>query len=406
MNVLMLTPTYYPRIGGIETFIETIVKELNEGGLNTDIMVLNRSVDGKPLWEGGVINTETCKIIRVPVAKVPEFEFLGKTITPFRAYLQASFIPKRYYLKMMNDYDILHFHDENDLSLLTSSSFIRKPKIFHYHILSISLPFLKRKEKIICRYMLKKNIIYHLVNSEYSKNLLKDIGINNDKIYVIPNAIDLNKYSSSVPHIENSKIDSDTKRILYISRLSFEKLEAVESVINSTFNLCKYFSKLNILIVGIGPYYEYVKKLVENVNKKLNSQIIFILGRVKEEDKVKLIQSSDLVVGVSRVALEAMACGKPVIITGDKFIEGKSEAFLGGLVTKENVKELKYYNFCYKRNSEVITPKNFTNEVLKVLTNEKYLQKIGNFSRNFIEKEYNGKKIAHKLDKIYRTLID
>lgn len=404
MKVLMVTPTYYPTIGGIETFIETIAKRLNERNVSTDIMVLSRTAKGNALWAGGVCNTEAGKVIRVPTSEVPELKFFRKTITPFKAYLQTQFIPKPNCLRLMKDYDILHFHDENDLSLFMFSSFIRRSKIFHYHILSISLPHLRQKERFLCRYVLKKDVVYHLVNSEYSKNLLKTIGIDSERILVIPNAIDLNIYAPKLTVASESRTDGETRKILYISRLSFEKLDSVVNLINSATKLYEHIPKLRILIVGEGPYFDYIRELSEKVNKKLNDRVIVLLGGIAESEKPKLINSADIVVGVSRVALEAMASGTPVIIAGDKFIEEKSEAFFGGIVTEENANELKFYNFCYKRNSEIVTPNKIASAALKLLTNEKYRQQVAVFGRKFVEKEYNANGIAEQLDRIYQTI--
>jgi glycosyltransferase involved in cell wall biosynthesis len=401
MKVLMVTPTYYPTIGGIETFIETIAKSLNERNVSTDIMVLSRTADGNASWGGGVSSSEAGKVIRVPTSKIPEFQFLKRTITPFRVYLQTEFVPESSCLRLMKDYDILHFHDENDLSLFTFSFLIKKPKIFQYHTLPISLPYLKKKEKILCRYMLKKAVAYHFVNSEYSKNLLETMKISSERICVVPNAIDLNTYAPKPKPTGKSAAEDETK-ILCISRLSFEKLDAVTSVVNSASRLYEHVSKLSIVIVGTGPYYNYIKELAEKINKRLNKKIVTVLGGMKVESE--LINSSDIVVGVSRVALEAMACSKPVIIAGDRFIDGKSEAFFGGVVTKENAEELKYYNFCYKRDSERITPDKIVDAALNLLTNEKHKTEVGAFGRDSVEKEYDSNKIAQQLEDIYRFL--
>jgi len=400
----MVTPTYYPSIGGIETFIETIAKKLNERGVDTDIMTLNRTVNGEPLWKGGVVDTEAGKVIRLPTLRAPEFNLCGKTITPLKVYLQTQFVPKLDRLKLVEDYDILHFHNENDLSLLMFSSSIRKPRIFHYHILSISLPYLKRKEKILCKYLLKKTVTYHLVNSEYSKRLLESMGIDSKRISVVLNAIDLTRYAPSLVREQKIKTDHETRRVLYISRLSFEKLQSVESVINSAPMLSEHVSKLRIIVVGMGPYYNYVKELGEKVNKELDKKIITVLGEVEETEKRRLIGSSDIVVGVSRVALEAMSCGKPALIVGDRFIEGRPDAFFGGIVTRENVEDLKYYNFCYRKNSERTTPEKVAQEALKLLSDESYAAQIGAFGRDFVKKHYDGNNIAQQLEKLYKNL--
>ena len=41
MKVLMVTPSYYPIIGGAETIIHDLSMKLNERGISTDIMTFN-----------------------------------------------------------------------------------------------------------------------------------------------------------------------------------------------------------------------------------------------------------------------------------------------------------------------------------------------------------------------------
>jgi len=401
MRVLMVTPTYYPSVGGIETFIDTITKKLNEIGVNVDIMVFSRNSFGQPLWAGGIEDTGEFKIIRVPAMKVPEIHLLGKEITPFKAYLQMSYTPKLSYIKLTKNYDILHFHDEDDLTMPFLSFPIKRPKIFHFHTLHVSLPYLKKREKFICRLLLRKTFAYSMVNSEYYRKLLGNIGIPREKILVIPNVIDLNKYTCSKPEYVNSQ---NIKKILYMSRLSFEKLPAIENVIMSAQVLYGQMPRLEILIAGTGAYYSYVKKMAEKINKKLDKNVIKVLGKIDEDEKIALMSSCDIVIGASRVVLEAMALGKPVIVTGDRILEKNSTAVLGGIVTKEKIDEFKYYNFQYTNHHIDLTPENVANEILKLLNDEEYMKELGEFGRKFVEKEYNADKVAKKLEKIYESL--
>jgi glycosyltransferase involved in cell wall biosynthesis len=159
-----------------------------------------------------------------------------------------------------------------------------------------------------------------------------------------------------------------------------------------------------MLIVGTGPYYDYIRELAEKVNKKSNKEIVKVLGTIIGNEKIKLINSSDIVVGVSRVALEGLACGRPVIITGESYLEGKKETFFGGIVTEDNAEELKYYNFCYKRNSEKITPDKIAEAAMKLLTNERYRHRVEAFGREFVVKEYDANKIAGQLERVYSSL--
>jgi len=400
MKVLMVTPSYYPSIGGIETFIETIVKKLNERGVNADVMSLNRTADWQPVWRGSTMFEGSHKVIKVPTRKIPEIRIGSKTLTPMKAYLQTSFLPKSSYSKLVKNYDISHFHDENDLSLLFSTCYVRKPRIFHYHTLPLSFHDLRKKEKVLCKFLLRKLVLYHMVNSGYSKDLLVRLGIDSRRVFVFPNVIDLHEYRET-----SSSFDSVDKNILCICRLNFYKADAINSLIDSALELCKHLPNLNILVAGGGPYYRYVEARAIEINRRLKKKVIVLLGEIADQDKkLELIRSSNLVVGASRVALEAMACRKPVIVVGDRFAIGNSYAAFCGIVKEDNIEELEYYNFSFMRNVEGVTSKRIAEVALPLLTDEKYQRHVGAFGRHFVERKYDAKKAVGTLEKIYESL--
>jgi len=54
MRILMVTPSYYPIIGGTESFIEDISLKLNEMGKTTDVLTFNIDQTWKP-WSINMI---------------------------------------------------------------------------------------------------------------------------------------------------------------------------------------------------------------------------------------------------------------------------------------------------------------------------------------------------------------
>src|SRR3990172_6810856 len=125
MKVLMVTPTYYPIIGGAETAIRRLTIDLNQIGIHTDIMTFNMDKVWIPKWKGETVTSADgfC------VFKIP-----GLNLVPFghspRNTMGVNLVPGRF-THMLKNYDVLHFHGE--FSFPVFSYPLRKKKIFHFH---------------------------------------------------------------------------------------------------------------------------------------------------------------------------------------------------------------------------------------------------------------------------------
>ncbi|MDJ0731912.1 MAG: glycosyltransferase family 4 protein [Crocosphaera sp.] len=159
-------------------------------------------------------------------------------------------------------------------------------------------PFLAHYDKVI-------------IFSRLQQKLLMKLGVNQDKLAIIPNGVDTVKYSPEVSYI---KSQMKTKRLfVYVGRIATEKnLEA----------LLKAWKQVDmgdhskLLIVGDGP----LKPSLEPFYGR--EQGIYWLGFVADEQKrIDILRGADvfilpsLVEGLSLSLLEAMACGVACIAT-------------------------------------------------------------------------------------------
>jgi phosphatidylinositol alpha-mannosyltransferase len=135
--------------------------------------------------------------------------------------------------------------------------------------------------------------------------------LTDDKIDIIPNGIDLNKY---YPKPESK---SKNPTIFYVGRL--EKRKGLKYLLKAFAELESILPNSELIIAGDGPDREKLKDFADD----LGIQNIRFLGFVDESTKIKYLQSSTVfcspaVHGESFgiVLLEAMACGT-VIVAGD-----------------------------------------------------------------------------------------
>ena len=134
------------------------------------------------------------------------------------------------------------------------------------------------------------NVEKIIANSEYTKNLAINIGVNQDKIIVINPGVnpckDLNK--KSIEKIE-SLLKIKTPRLITVSR--YDKRKNHEKVIMAIRNLKEKYPDLIYTCIGYGGEEENLKKLV--IELKLDKYVVF-LSDISNELKNALIAKSNI----------------------------------------------------------------------------------------------------------------
>ena len=131
-----------------------------------------------------------------------------------------------------------------------------------------------------------------IANSEYTKNLAINIGIDQNKIVVINPGInpvkELNQ--NSLEKVE-SLLKIKTPRLITVSR--FDKRKNHEKVVMALRNLKQLYPSIVYICIGYGDEEENIKKLVKELG--LNQQVMFFKD-ISEDLKNCLIAKSDIFV--------------------------------------------------------------------------------------------------------------
>lgn len=152
------------------------------------------------------------------------------------------------------------------------------------------------------------------VSDYLRRETLDHFDIRPDSIRTIPNFVDLSKYARDAYPCHRSKLAVEGEKIItHIS--NFRAVKRVEDVVRVFARIVKTVPS-RLLLVGDGPERGRVEQLarVEGVADR-----VWFLG--KQESVAELLACSDLFVLPSEseafglVALEAMACGVPVVAT-------------------------------------------------------------------------------------------
>ena len=191
---------------------------------------------------------------------------------------------------------------------------------------------------------------------------------------VVYNGIDVERWSASPtelePLIKKYRLDGK-KVILFAGRLSYQK--GVEATLQALRLVVDAVPEAVLFVVGSG--YEYASGLIDKLGLRDN---IVLAGSVSREEMRLYYHLSDAVIMPSlcletfgMVALEAMACSKPVIGT---VFGGVREVVQDG-VTGYIVNPLR--------------TKDFADKMIALLANPKHAQTLGEAGRDRAHREFS-----------------
>ncbi|MCW6034878.1 glycosyltransferase family 4 protein [Spirulina subsalsa FACHB-351] len=150
-----------------------------------------------------------------------------------------------------------------------------------------------------------------IVFSQIQKDLLVRLGVPDPKVVIIPNGVDVQKYS---PGPSRFKAQLGAKRLfVYMGRISTEK--NVEAMLKA-WKLANMGPDCKLVIVGDGPLSTVLKPFYTP-----EDGILWYGFVADEQQRIEILRAADafilpsLVEGLSLSLLEAMACGVACIAT-------------------------------------------------------------------------------------------
>jgi len=266
-----------------------------------------------------------------------------------------------------------------------SPLFTRKPvvgQVHHVHqgVLGVELPRFLAELVALSEGSLK--YFYRVlvaVSESTRRDLVERLGVSADRVWVVPNGVDLGFYRPVC-----GKFCVPT--VLWVGRV--KRYKRVDDVLRAFRVVARELPDARLIVVGVGDYLPVLKRLRERLGL---SNVVFA-GRVSEEEKVRLMGGSWVVVSASFVegwgltVTEAAACGTPAVAYGvgglrDSVVDGVT----GLLAEDGNVGDLA----C---------------KIVRVLTDDGLRKKL---SRNALEhaKKFSWDKTAEKFKKILEMAV-
>ena len=232
------------------------------------------------------------------------------------------------------------------------------------------------------------------VSEDIKQYLIDNYGTKAENISVTINGIDVQKFSpdTDCSLIKSElELDDNLTKIVYVSRMdtdrskaAFMLLEALEQLNNPN---------LQAIIVGGGNDLERLELAAQRTNRILNRKAAIVTGA--RTDINKCIAAGDIFIGVSRAALEAMSCAKPVIIAGN-------EGYIG-IFSEETFPIALQTNFCCRGCADT-TPQLIAEDINKLLSSD--MKAIGEYNRNLIIEKYSVSRMTYDYMQAYEKLLE
>lgn len=273
--------------------------------------------------------------------------------------------------------DVIHVHPFFSLfPAVFAAKLCRIPVMYTIHgVASVNFTYMVN-DTILFQTMMESEIDEIFAVSKICVDAVNNI-TNSDKAIFLPNALDVEKYKKN--QVVNNKIWAA------ISRISVDKLKELKLLISQ-------MNKLDIekiCIYGDGDCKEELQNYINNLGLTEKVELLGHCDNLHEELNGKF----NGIIGIGRVALEAICMGYPTLLIG----YGK----VSGIIDKTMFETIKNNNFINKMLPNIDS--NCINMQLKKVYNGEYNSEE---LCNLIREEFSAEKVFKKYENILNSITN
>jgi glycosyltransferase involved in cell wall biosynthesis len=381
-KLCVVTHTFLPHVGGIERVVYEQGKRLLQKQF--DLMVLTNRIG-------------TAKQYSYDGIKVQCYDSLSIGFRLGIPYPIPNVTSYKIFLESVQSSDLIHVHGHPYLSSFIAAKIAKKyskPLVLTQHNTFIEYDNVWDTVEKVNDLVIGKEVLKEadkiIVVSNATMNYVLSLGANPKKIKVLHNGVDLNRFKPLTGIKDEIReklgISKNATVAITVRRLVYKN--GIDTLIESAEIAIKKNPRLVFLVIGAGPDFGEVKAKIRQFGIEKNLRLT---GFVSDADLPFYYNAADFFVlpsksgeGLPLVALEAMACGLPVIATN---VGGISE-----IVTKDYGKVVQPDN-----------PVSLAEAIVEFSHGE--LLAFKKDLRTMIEQKYSWDKNVEKLAEIYEELI-
>lgn len=360
---------YSPVVGGSEMIAAEICSNLDRSTFDPLILFM---------YQGAGLMPEILNTRNIPTYNLNQIR-IKKLLGPFLSSIT---------LKKLR-IDILHVHHvPNWLHIWKSARIAKIPAVVLTEHAKYSISRSNKLQRA-CRKAAKKVNCFTTVSNDLKNYFVKEIGISEKSITVIPNGIDTSRFSpgprtKALKDLLPDKFDG--KVLISVGRLAEAKDQL--TLLSTIEILKKQERNIYLIIVGDG---EMRVQLEMEIAQKDLTNCVRLLGIRSDVDK--LLPGSDAFVlsskreGFPMSILEAMSSGLPVVATKVGGIPEAIKDGQNGILVPPN------------------SPVSLANAISRVLDVREFAEDLSKKARLTIEGKYSLKSITEAYEKVYLSLF-
>ena len=415
MKMAVLVYEYPPKIvGGLGTYAAEITRKFVLLDHDVSVFTMNDDTGSLPtreLWRGIEIHRPLHIDVSdsLPDVIAEDIRKWGRGIHFFSKLLVYNYLTAS---KMVNElvrnegflFDIVIAHDW--LSAMGGIAIKRElglPFAFHVHSTEKGRTMGNGSEVVSNIEMRAAQTADMIVTvSNAMKDELIGLGFPAEKIRVIYNGVDPEKYSRSQVSQEKVQeirqlygLKDDDLMVLFLGRLV--SVKGVDKLIAAMTHVLQKIPNARLVIVGLGDMQDYLSRLAQNL--KLQGNIKFRFEFIPEEERIAHYAACDVAVFPSVyepfgiVAIEAMSMEKPVVV-GASGVSGMRE-----IVVASGEEQCGFH----------VNPNDPTDiawGIISALQDPQKRQLLGQNGRKRVLKEFTWDEIAKRTVQNYNELLE
>ncbi|MCW4047134.1 MAG: glycosyltransferase family 4 protein [Candidatus Bathyarchaeota archaeon] len=381
-SICIVTHTFLPHVGGIERVVYEQSKRLMQKQFKLMVLTNRIGTEKNYIYDG---------------IKVRCYDSLNIGFRLGIPYVLPSIDSYKTFLTSVQSSDIIHAHGHPYLSSLIAAKLAKrykKPFVLTQHNTFIQYQgawnTVERLNDIAVGAQVLKAADKIIVVSNATRNYVLSLGADAEKTEVLHNGVDLDRFKPQ-PATQKTmrrklEIPSDAAVALTVRRLVYKN--GIDTLVESAGIAIKKNPHLVYLVVGGGPDFAEVKAKARQLGIEKNFKLA---GFISDRELPSYYNAADFFVlpsksgeGLPLVALEAMACGLPVIATN---VGGIKEIMVGGF-------------------GEIVPPNNPESlaETIAKFSNSEFSSRKNELRRK-VEQKFSWDTNVKKLVEIYEELI-